>query len=77
MQFLNDSNQKLHNLLNVFKFHLILFQESFQQELMNFLFFHSHFNAEEAWNLLILKLQEIQARVEFLNFFYKLLSEKL
>ena len=43
---------------------------------MNFLYFHSQFNAEDAWNLLILKLQEIQARAEFLDFFYKLLSEK-
>ena len=72
----NDSNHKLHNLLNVFNFHLILFQKSFQQELMNFLFFHSQFHVEEAWNLLILKLQEIEARVEFLDFFYNLISEK-
>ena len=73
----NVPEHHLYNLLKVFNSQLILFQESFHRDLMNFLAFLSQFPRGEAWNLLILKAQETQARIRFLNYFYKLLSQRL
>ena len=72
----NVPENHLYNQLKVFNSQLILFQESFHRDLMIFLAFLSQFPRGEAWNLLILKAQETQARIRFLNYFYKLLSQR-
>ena len=72
----NVQEHHLHNLLKVFNSQLILFQESSHRDLMNSLVLLSQFPNGEAWNLLILKVEETQARISFLNYFYKLLSQR-
>ena len=72
----NVQEHHLHNLLKVFNSQLILFQESSHRDLMNSLVLLSQFPNGEGWNLLILKVEETQARISFLNYFYKLLSQR-
>ena len=73
----NVQEHHLYNLLKVFNSQLILFQESSHRDLMNSLVLLSQFPNGEGWNLLILKVEETQARISFLNYFYKLLSQRL
>ena len=72
----NVQEHHLYNLLKVFNSQLILFQESSHRDLANSLVLLSQFPKGEAWNLLILKVKETQARISFLNYFYKLLSQR-